>query len=65
MDVGDSWQVAQKALFLHRTQIDPENPFWKIRQRFGNILVKKDTFVLFKARIPAQRPEYDLFEGLR
>jgi mycothiol conjugate amidase Mca len=65
IDVGDSWKVAHQALITHRTQIEPEHPFWKIRERFGSILVKDDTFVLFKARIPAQRPEYDLLAGLR
>ncbi len=65
IDVGDNWQVAHQALVTHRTQIDPEHPFWKIRQRFGSVLVKNDTFILFKARVPAQRPEYDLFAGIR
>ena len=65
VDVDDYWRIAHKALFTHRTQIDPENPFWKIRDRFGNVLVKNDTFILFKTRVPAQRPEYDLFAGLR
>ncbi len=65
IDVADYWQIAQEALLTHRTQINPENPFWKIRQRFGSILTHCDYFILFKSTIPARRPEYDLFEDIR
>ncbi|MDB5079557.1 MAG: hypothetical protein JWP00_1481 [Chloroflexi bacterium] len=65
VDVADYWTVAHEALITHRTQIDPEHSFWKIRRRFGSILVRNDSFILFKSRVPAQRPETDLFAGLR
>ncbi|MBN9389854.1 MAG: PIG-L family deacetylase [Chloroflexi bacterium] len=65
IDTGDSWKVAHEALITHRTQIVPTHAFWKIRQEYGDILVSTDSFILFKSRVPAQRPEYDLFAGLR
>ncbi len=65
VDVGDYWKVSYEALIAHRTQIDPENPFWQMRKRWAHLLVKTDYFILMKSLIPAQRPEYDLFEGLR
>ena len=65
VDVADYWKTAQDALLAHRTQIDPESPFWKLRREYGDVLVRTDCFVLFKSVLPAQRPEYDLFVGLR
>ncbi|HEX2915764.1 MAG TPA: PIG-L family deacetylase [Chloroflexia bacterium] len=64
IDVADYWQVSYEALITHRTQINPESPFWKMRKRFGDVLVSTDSFILFKSHIPAQRPEYDLFAGI-
>lgn len=65
VDVADYWQVSYDALMTHRSQINPENPFWKMRKRYGELLVRNDYYVLFKSRIPAQRPETDLFAGIR
>lgn len=65
VDVSDYWQVAYEALITHRTQINPESPFWKLRKRFNHVLVHNDYYILFKSTIPAQRPEYDLFAGIR
>jgi mycothiol conjugate amidase Mca len=65
VDVGDAWEVAYEALMTHRSQINPESPFWKMRKRYAHLLVSKDYYVLFKSRIPAQRPEQDLFAGIK
>ncbi len=65
VDVADYWKVAQEALITHRTQINPESPFWKLRKQYGDILVRTDSFILFKSALPAHRPEHDLFAGIR
>ncbi|NWJ44633.1 MAG: PIG-L family deacetylase [Chloroflexi bacterium] len=65
IDVGDYWLTARKAMAEHRTQIDYNSPWMKMRDEFGTLLGSTDAFILFKSTIPAQRPEYDLFAGLR
>lgn len=65
IDVRDYYNISQKALYEHRTQINPENPFWKMMQKYGEIISGQEYFILFKSNIPARRPEYDLFEGIR
>lgn len=65
VDVGDFWKISYEALITHRTQISLDNPFWKMRTRFAEVLVGNDYFVLFKSHVPAQRPEKDLFVGIR
>ncbi len=65
IDVSDYYKTAIEALMVHRTQINPESPFWKLRSRYSNYLMGTDSFILFKSKLPAQRPEYDLFAGIR
>lgn len=65
IEVSDYYRTAIEALLVHRTQINPENPFWKMRSRYASVLMHHDSFVLFKSKLPAQRPEYDLFAGIR
>ncbi len=65
IDVKGHYRTAIEALMVHRTQINPESPFWKLRSRFADTMMQKDYFILFKSKVPAQRPEYDLFAGLR
>jgi mycothiol conjugate amidase Mca len=65
IDVGAYWQISSKALLEHRTQIDPKSAWMQLREEFGSILGNTDSFILFKSIIAAQRPEYDLFAGLR
>lgn len=65
IDVSDYQQVARAALMEHRTQINPDSPFMKIQKKYGHLASRNDHFILFKSTIPAQRPEYDLFAGLR
>lgn len=65
IDVKDYWETARKALITHRTQINTDSPFWKIRSKYAPMMAETDYFILFKSRVPAQRPEYDLFAGIR
>jgi len=65
VDVRDYWKTSREALMVHRTQIQPDSPWTKMRAEYGSILSENDYFVLFKSRIAAQRPEYDLFAGVR
>lgn len=65
IDVRDYYLTAQEALLAHRTQIDLENPFWKLMHKYAELISGQEYFILFKSTIPAQRPEYDLFAGIR
>ncbi len=65
IDVRDYYKIARQALMEHRTQINPESPFTKMQQKYGDIGAGQDAFILFKSVVPAQRPEYDLFDGIR
>jgi len=65
IDVSDYFKELRRALFEHRTQIDPNHPWVKTREEFAPILSGNESFILFKSTIPAQRPEDDLFAGLR
>lgn len=65
IDVRDYWKTAQEALMAHRTQINQESPFTQMRAKYADKMNGTDFFILFKTRIPAHRPENDLFEGIR
>ncbi len=65
IDVRDYYRTARAALMEHRTQINPDSPFMKIMQKYGDIIAGEEFFILFKSTVPAQRPDYDLFSGIR
>jgi mycothiol S-conjugate amidase len=65
IDVSDYYKTAYEALKEHRTQIDPNSPFTQVMQKYGHLANRNEYFILFKSLVPAQRPEYDLFAGLR
>jgi LmbE family N-acetylglucosaminyl deacetylase len=65
IDVQDYWEVARDALLTHRTQINLDSPFTKVRAKYAELLQGTDYYILFKSRIAAQRPETDLFAGIR
>ncbi len=65
IDVKDYYKVAQAALLEHRTQVSPENPFFNMMRKYGHIVNGGEYFILLKSIIPAERPEFDPFAGIR
>jgi mycothiol conjugate amidase Mca len=65
IDVNGSHRTNRQALYEHLTQIDRTSPWWKTRDEFIDVTASREFFILFKSTVPAQRPEYDLFAGLR
>ncbi len=65
IDVKDYYKTAHRALLEHRTQIDPASTFFNLFKKYGDVISAEESFILFKSTIPAQRPEYDLFAGIR
>jgi len=65
IDVRDYYKIPRAALQEHRTQINPNSPFTTLMNKYGEMMSGQEYFILFKSTVPAQRPEYDLFAGLR
>jgi len=65
IDITDFADVRPKALLAHRTQIDPDSPFW-----FGIPLEEQrrvhpfDEYVLARSLVDTDQPEDDVFAGL-
>jgi mycothiol S-conjugate amidase len=64
LDVSDVHHVRREALLAHRTQIDPESPFW-----FGLppdvVAYRYDDYILARSLVDSPLPEDDLFAGIR
>ncbi len=64
LDVSDLHHVRREALLAHRTQIDPESPFW-----FGLppdvVAYRYDDYILARSLVDSPLPEDDLFAGIR
>jgi mycothiol conjugate amidase Mca len=65
IEVAPFHRTVREALYLHRTQINMESPWVKMREEFTDVTSSREFFILFKSTVPAQRPEYDLFAGIR
>jgi mycothiol S-conjugate amidase len=66
IEISEFVDVRAKALLAHRTQIDPESKFW-----FGlppeeyRTIHPYDEYELARSLVDTERPEDDLFAGLR
>ncbi|HEX2274702.1 MAG TPA: mycothiol conjugate amidase Mca [Acidimicrobiales bacterium] len=64
LDVSELNHVRREALLAHRTQIDPESPFW-----FGLppdvVAYRYDDYILARSLVDSPLPEDDLFAGIR
>ncbi|HUF31832.1 MAG TPA: mycothiol conjugate amidase Mca [Acidimicrobiales bacterium] len=66
VDVSDHFEVRANALLAHRTQIDPNSPFWfGIPPEEQRVVHPYDDYVLARSLVDTGTPEDDLFAGLR
>jgi mycothiol S-conjugate amidase len=65
IDIAEFYEVREKALLAHATQVDPASPFW-----FGlptdvvRDLHPWDDYILARSLVPTELPETDLFAGV-
>ncbi len=66
IDVGKWFDVRDKALLAHATQIDPASPFWfGLPTEVSAEIYPWDEYILGATRVETELPEDDLFAGLR
>jgi mycothiol S-conjugate amidase len=66
VDVSDFMRVRPDALTAHRTQIDPESPFWfGLPPEVADTIHPWDDYHLARSLVDAPVPEDDLFAGVR
>jgi mycothiol S-conjugate amidase len=63
--VADYFEVRDRALLAHATQIDPAGWFFMIPHEVQREVWPWEDFELARSRVPVQTPEDDLFAGLR
>jgi mycothiol S-conjugate amidase len=65
IECGDFFEARDDALRAHRTQVDPEGFFFAVSAEMQRRVWPWEDYFLAQSRIPAERPETDLFAGLR
>ena len=66
VDVSDFMDVRPAALKAHRTQIDPESPFWfGLPPEEARTVHPWDEYELARSLVDTQLPEEDVFAGVR
>jgi mycothiol S-conjugate amidase len=66
VDVSDFMDVRPAALLAHRTQIDPESPFWfGLPPDEARTVYPWDDYELARSLVETSTPEDDVFAGLR
>jgi mycothiol S-conjugate amidase len=66
IEVSDVADVRPRALLAHRTQVDPDSPFWfGIPPEEARLVHPFDEYVLARSLVDTDVPEDDLFAGLR
>ena len=65
IDVADWFEVRDRALLAHATQIDPQGWFFMIPHEVQRKVWPWEDFELVRSLVPAPMPEDDLFSGLR
>lgn len=65
IDVADYFEVRDRALRAHATQIDPQGWFFMIPHDMQRAMWPWEDFELVRSLVPVQTPEDDLFAGLR
>ena len=65
VDIRDFYEVREKALRAHATQIDPEESFWfGLPTEVARDAHPWDDYVLARSLVPTEIPEDDLFAGV-
>jgi mycothiol S-conjugate amidase len=65
IECADWFEIRDKALLAHRTQVDPEGGWFRATMEMQRRLWPTEDFELAKSRIEVSLPEDDLFAGLR
>jgi len=65
VDIRDFYEIREKALRAHATQIDPEESFWfGLPTEVARDAHPWDDYVLARSLVPTEVPEDDLFAGV-
>jgi mycothiol S-conjugate amidase len=62
---GDYFEVRDKALIAHATQIDPDGPWFKVPLEVQREVWPTEEYELAKSLVDTSLPEDDLFAGIR
>ena len=63
--VGDFYDIREKALLAHATQIDPDSPFWfGLPSEVAREVHPFDDYILARSLVDTRVPESDLFAGV-
>jgi mycothiol S-conjugate amidase len=66
VDISEFADVRPRALLAHRTQVDPESPFWfGLPPEEARLVHPVDEYALARSLVDTDLPEDDLFAGLR
>lgn len=63
--IGEFYDVREKALLAHATQVDPESPFWfGLPTEVARDVHPWDDYILARSEVDTRLPEDDLFAGV-
>jgi mycothiol S-conjugate amidase len=65
IECADYFDVRDRALKAHRTQVDPEGGFFRASMDMQRRIWPTEDFELAASRVPVELPEDDLFAGVR
>ncbi len=65
MPIRDFYEVREKALRAHATQVDPTSPFWfGLPTEIARNVHPFDDYILARSLVHSELPERDLFAGI-
>ena len=65
IDIHETFSVRSDALLAHRTQVDPESPFWfGLPDDIAREVYPYEDYILARTRVATVEPEHDLFAGI-
>lgn len=62
---GEFFEIRDKALIAHRTQIDPDGGWFRVPMEIQKEVWPTEEYELAKSRVATSLPEDDLFAGIR
>jgi mycothiol S-conjugate amidase len=62
---GDFFEIRDKALLAHATQIDPDGAWFRVPMDIQQEVWPTEDYELVKSRVDVSLPEDDLFAGVR
>ena len=65
LDASEWFEVRDRALIEHRTQIDPEGLWFAVPLQFQREVWPTEDFQLARSLVDTNLPEDDLFAGIR